>query len=130
MSFCPVERKLSRQRHPLVHHVDVVGKGMADDFRLFVDLLGHEVLVIAFVDQSRGGRGLDDRALDLATVLVADLGALAREHRPVAVLQVADRVSEGRKRDGVRAEKHLDLCRIRWRAATLCVRRSGGRLFR
>ena len=65
------------------------------------------MLVIAFVDQARGGRGLDDRALDLATALVPDLSALAREHRPVAVLKIGDRVRKGSKRDGVRSQEHL-----------------------
>ena len=46
-------------------------------------------------------------ALDLAILFVANLHALAREHRPVAVFEIADRVRKRRKRDRVGAEIHL-----------------------
>ncbi len=32
---------------------------------------------------------------------------LARQHRPVAVLEIGDGVGEGRERDGVGADEHL-----------------------
>ena len=51
--------------------------------------------------------GLDRRALDLAAVGVVDLDAVARQHHPVAVLEIGDRVGEGRERDRVGAEIHL-----------------------
>ena len=54
----------------------------------------------------RGGR-LDDRPLDRVALLVVDLDALARQHRPVAVFEIADGVGERRERDGVGAEIHL-----------------------
>ena len=38
---------------------------------------------------------------------VVDLRALARQHDPVALLEIADRVGERRERDGVGAEIHL-----------------------
>ena len=82
---------------------------VADHFRLLVDFLGHEVLVVALVDQLRRGGGFDDRPFDLAALLVVDLDALARQHRPVAVLEIADGIGERRQRDGVRAEIHLAL---------------------
>ena len=84
-----------------------MGKRMADHFRLLVDFLGHEVLVVALVDELRGCRRLDHRPLDLAVMLVADLDALVRQHRPVAVFQITDLVGEGGKRDRVRAEIHF-----------------------
>ena len=57
----------------------------------------------------------------LRAVEVEDVGRLARQHRPVAVLQIGDGVGEGRQRDGVGAEVHLALAvadgeRRPWRA--------------
>jgi hypothetical protein len=80
---------------------------MANNFRLFVDLLGHEVLVIAFVDQLRRGGGFDNRALDAVATLVADVSSLAREHCPVAVLEISDGVRKWRKRDRIRSKIHF-----------------------
>ncbi len=84
-----------------------MGERVADHFRLLMDFLGHEVLVVALVDQLRGRGRLDHRALDRAALLVVDLDALVRQHRPVAVLQIADGVGERGERDGVGAEIHL-----------------------
>ena len=72
-----------------------------------LDLLGHEVLVIAFVDQLRRGGGFDNRALDAAATLVADVSSLAREHCPVAVLEISDGVRKWRKRDRIRSKIHF-----------------------
>ncbi len=47
------------------------------------------------------------RALDRAAGGVVHLDALARQHGPVAVLEIRDRVGERRERDGVGAEIHL-----------------------
>ena len=47
------------------------------------------------------------RALDHVAGGVVDLDALARDHRPVAVLEIADRVGERRQRDRVGAEIHF-----------------------
>ena len=80
---------------------------MADDLRLLVNLLRHEVAIVALVDEKRRGRRLEHRALDLAALAVADLDALAREHGPVAVLEIGDRVGEGRERDGVGTKIHF-----------------------
>ena len=38
-----------------------------------------------------------------------DFGAFAGKHRPVAILQIADRLGEGRERDGIGAEIHFAL---------------------
>ena len=80
-----------------------------DDLGLLVDLLGHEVAVVALVDQERGGVRLDHRALHRVAGGIADLRALALDHDPIAVLEVADRVGEGRQRNGIGAEIHLAL---------------------
>ncbi len=107
LELLPVERQFPRQRDLLGGHVDVMGERVADHFRLLVDFLGHEVLVIALVHQLGRRSGFDHRPLDRVTLLVADLDALVRHHRPVAVFQVTDGVGERRQRDGVGAEIHL-----------------------
>ena len=86
-----------------------MGEGMPHDLGLLVDLLGHEVLVVALVDQRRGCRGLHRVALDHRALFVADLDARVRHHRPIAVVEIGDRVGERRERDGVRAQVHLAL---------------------
>ncbi len=80
---------------------------MADDFRLLVDFLRHEVAMVALVDEQRRGDRLDERALDALAAAVEDLNARAAQHRPVAFVEIGDGVGERRQRDGIRAEVHL-----------------------
>ena len=82
---------------------------MADHFRLLVDFLGHEVAVVRLVDQRGRRRVLDRLALHDGVGLVVDGGAVARQHDPVAVLEIGDGVGERPERDRVRAEIHLAL---------------------
>ena len=51
---------------PERRHVDVMGERVADHLRLLVDLLGHEVPVIALLRQQAAGRAALDAALDPA----------------------------------------------------------------
>ena len=78
-----------------------------DDLRLLVDFLRHEMAMVALVDQERRGVRLLHRALDLAAGGVVDFDAVARQHGPVAVVEIGDRVGERRERDGIGAEIHL-----------------------
>ena len=80
---------------------------IADHGRLLVDLLVHEVAVVALADQRAGQRGLLDLALDRLALGVIDRGAARVQHRPVAFLQVLDAVGQRRERQGVGAEVHL-----------------------
>ena len=80
---------------------------MADHFRLLVDLLGHEVAVIGLVDQRGRGAVLERVAMNDRVVPVVDGRAVARQHDPVAVLEIADRVRERAERDGIRAQIHF-----------------------
>ena len=80
---------------------------MADHFGLLVDLLHHEMAVVALVDEERGGERPGHRPLDRVAVAVADGNGLARHHRPVAVLEIGDRVGKGRQSDGIGADEHL-----------------------
>ena len=91
----------------LGRHVDIVRQRVADHFRLLVDLLRHEVAVVGLVDQRGRGGVLDLLALDGVPSLSKIVGALAGQHDPVAVFEIADRVGERAERDGVGAEIHL-----------------------
>ena len=76
---------------------------MADHLGLLVDLLGHEMPVIApFREQAAGWASLD-AALGFPAARVANLGAFAGERRPVAFLEIGDAVGEGAERERVRA---------------------------
>ena len=102
-----IERQLYRQRHALGRHVDIARQRMADHFGLLVDFLGHEMAIIRLVDQERRGAGLQHLAIHHRAVLVIDHADFAGQHHPVAVLEIADGVGEGRERDRVRAQIHL-----------------------
>ena len=104
--FRKVERQRHRQRHALGRHVDVVGQRVADDFGLFENLLGHEMAVIALVDVHHGGLRFQHRAVHDRALGVVDLGLVAGDDHPVAVIEIAHRVGEGRQRNGVGADEH------------------------
>ena len=96
-----------------------VGEGaqrVADHRRLLVDLLVHEVAVVALADQRAGERGLLDLARHRAAVGVVDRRAARAQHRPVALLQVLDAVGQRRQRQRVGADEHLAARHSRSRA--------------
>jgi hypothetical protein len=97
-----------------------MSKRVAHDFRLLVNFFGHEVLVVALVDQLRRGRRLDDRTLNFVALLVPDFCAFPRENDPIAVFQVADGVSEWSKRDRIGTKKHFTVTVTdgKWRTFT------------
>ena len=80
---------------------------MADHFRLLVDLLSHEVAIVALVDEETGGERAGDRPLNGLAGAVADGDALPGQHRPVAVLEVGDGIGEGGERNSIGAHEHL-----------------------
>ena len=84
-----------------------MGERMADDLGLLVDLLGHEVAIVALFREQASGRAALDAALDPFPVAVANVGAFARHHRPVALLEIGDAIGEGGERERVGAQKHL-----------------------
>ncbi len=107
LDILEVERQFDRQRHPLGRHVDIARQRVADHLRLLVDFLGHEVAIIRLVDQERRGAGFQHLAIHHRAVLVIDHADFAGQHHPVAVLEIADGVGEGRQRDRIRAQIHL-----------------------
>ncbi len=80
---------------------------MADHFGLLVDFLGHEVAVVGLVDQRRRGGVLDRVAMNDRVVFVVDGRAFARQHDPIAILEITDRIGERAECDGIRAQIHL-----------------------
>ena len=52
---CRVDAEIGK-RDGRFRHVDVVGQRVADDFRLLVDFLRHEVAMVALVDEQRSWR--------------------------------------------------------------------------
>ncbi len=80
---------------------------MADDFRLLVDLLRHEVAVIALLDEEGPRRDALGAALHGLVRLVVEGRAFAVEHDPVALFQIGDEIGEGGERQRIRAEIHL-----------------------
>ena len=87
-------------------HVDVIRQRVADDFGLLVDFLGHEMAMVALVDEHHRGLRFQHRALHDLALGVVDLGAVAGDDHPVAVLEIAHRVGERRQRNRVRADEH------------------------
>ena len=90
--------------------IEIVRQRVRDHLRLLVDFLLHEMAVVALVDHEAGA----DRLLALAARPARrpcrrSATLVAAHHRPVAVLEIGDRIGEGRQRDGVGAEEHLAL---------------------
>ena len=94
---------------PHRRHVDVMGEGMSDDLGLLVDLLGHEVTIVALLRQQASRRAPLDAALDPFPVAVANVGAFARHDCPVALLEIGDAIGERGERERVGAQKHLSV---------------------
>ena len=84
-----------------------MGERVADDLRLLVDLLGHEVAIIALLGEQAAGGADDDAPLDRLAVDIAKFRACASHHDPVAFFEIGDAVGEGGERQRVRAQKHL-----------------------
>ena len=62
--------------------IDIAGERMADHFRLFVDLLCHEMAVVAFVDEQRRGERAGHSPLHRVAVPVADGNGLRASSPP------------------------------------------------
>src|SRR5262249_47543829 len=61
------------------------------------------------VDEKGRSRGSEYGTFNFAALGVADLHALTREHRRVAILEIGDRVGEGSERDRIGAEIHFSV---------------------
>jgi hypothetical protein len=104
-----IERQFHRKRDPAGREVHVMGERATHDLRLLVDLLRHEVAVVALLGDEGAGDDFLARTLHRTTFGIADVRAVTGEDGPVAVLQVADLVRQRRERQRVGAEIHLAL---------------------
>src|SRR4029077_20997124 len=73
-----VERQVTRQPHALGGHIDIMSERVAGELRLLVNLLCHEVAIIALVDEEGRGRVSEHGTFDFAAFGVVDFDALAR----------------------------------------------------
>ncbi len=96
-----------RQRDRARGEIDQARQRVADDLWLLVDLLRHEMTVIALVDEERGGERARHRPLHGIAAAVADGNPFAGQHRPIAVFEIGDFVGEGRECQGVGADEHF-----------------------
>ena len=111
-----------------VGEVEVVGERVADHLRLLVDLLRHEVAVVALVGDEGAGGDLLARPRRPARPSTSRISApVARQDDPVAVLEIGDVVGEGRERQRVGAEIHLAVAVADRERRARGGRRSAGR---
>jgi hypothetical protein len=80
---------------------------MADDFRLLVDFLGHEMPVVALLGEQASGEATLDAPLNRLAGRVADVAAFATDDDPVAFLEIGDAVGEWGERERIGAEIHF-----------------------
>ena len=83
-----------------------MGEGVADDLRLLVDLLGHEVAVVALFGQQSAGGAVNRLAFDDAVGGIVERRPGAGGDDPVALFEIGDAVGEGGERERVGAEEH------------------------
>src|SRR5450631_3621823 len=82
-------------------------KGPADDLRLLVDFLRHEMTIIALVDQHGRSRRLDLLPFRRIAVRLVKLRGSARQHDEISVLQIGDRRSKRSQGERVGTKKHF-----------------------
>ena len=87
------------------HPLEVRPQRLGDDDRLLVDLLEHEVGVVALVDRLGERARVDDRPVDAVICLVVDLDRLAADRRPVALVEIGDAPRQRGQRMGVGADE-------------------------
>jgi hypothetical protein len=80
---------------------------MSDDLGLLMDFLGHEMTIVALLDEECRGHRLERRSGHHVSAAVADFDAVAVHHNPVAVLKIADGIGKRRQCDGVRSQVHF-----------------------
>ena len=101
----PLERQ-RRQRHLARGGIEIGLQRVADDGGLLVDLLHHEVAVVALAHHGARDAALADLALHFLAAL-EDRGALGVQHHPVVVLEIGDALGERRQRQRIGADIHL-----------------------
>ena len=81
----------------------------ADDLRLLMDFLRHEMAVIALVDEKGRGLRLHLGATGGPPMRVEEICAVGPQHHPVAIVEIGDGAGERRQSQRVGAQIHLAL---------------------
>ena len=105
-----IERQL-RQHDGAATRIDHAAQAVADHGGMLVQLLLHEMAEAALAGGGARQSGALDFALHFAAGGVAEHRVLAREHGPVAIVQVGDAAGQGSERQGVRADEHLAIAK-------------------
>ena len=80
---------------------------IAEHGRLLMDLLVHEMAIIALADQRAGKCRLGDRTLDGIAMHVEDLGAIGTNDRPVAFFQILNAIGQVRQGERIGTDIHF-----------------------
>ena len=89
-----------------------------------MDLLRHEVPVLALIDQYAVDRHRPDRAVQPTRHVSSKILTLSAAHdSPVAFFQIGNAVGQRGQRQRVRADEHLALRHTRWRGEIRAARR-------
>jgi hypothetical protein len=93
---------------------------LADNPRLFVNLLDHKVPMLAFPDQHGRGGDFGWRASQVLALGIEKVDSLPRDDYDVAVFQETDHVGKWRKSNRVRPEVHFAsaIADRKWRSFT------------
>ena len=102
-----------RQRHRIVRPAQVGAERLRDHGGLLVDLLLHEVAIVALFDRRSRSAREADFAGDGVVRRIVHLGAVTADHHPVAFFEIGDTLGERGERERVRAEIHLGLVPVR-----------------
>ena len=106
-----VETCAARQLRLARHGVEVGGKGVLAGVRLVVDLLLHEVPVIALLHHGGGCGDLHHRSVGGAALRVKDLRPVMVDGHVVALIEIGDAGGERADGEGVRADEHLPIAK-------------------
>ena len=87
--------------------LDVMPSRIRQDFRLFGDFLGHEVLVAVLFDLARVDPDRANFTVCTSPVCVANFDSGTRNDSAIALLKVADLVCQRAQRNGIGTEIHF-----------------------
>ena len=98
-----------RQRDRIVRTAQIGAKRLRHHGGLLVNLLLHEVAIIALLHRRRRRARGADFAGDGIALRIEHLGTVAAHHDPVAFFEIGDPLRQRRKRERIRTQIHLRL---------------------
>ncbi len=84
-----------------------MGQSTAHDLGLLVDLLRHEMAVVALVDRVSGGEAFLLGPRDASVRLIVELRRRPGQHDPITIVEIRHLVGEGSERQRIGAEVHF-----------------------